>query len=373
MAEFNFSFHTHLNESDLTLPQRWAFIIKAQERLHAYGYNVKLFITTINNKKELAIGLSDTFFDSNLNKIQQTDSFKEVDIKKIKNIASWGAVGFEQVEAEYQSQHNRLSQAIDESIDDWVEKARGHHSDEFDTFSLESKLFSAVQNGFDIHKIYFHETERKNAYSLIENGFDLTRVGNRGMDYQLPDGAFLKPTSEKIGVAETPIQIPFMVKKVDIKEFHDRRDFSSFLNTIPNIKERHDDIEKTISFYDAQYENLEQREGGFDPSDGKKLLDEWRLVVSQKSAECRAEFSSYMLKNGISAISIKNDQGTFGRSVESLIVLEPSLLMHSNALKMKAPKQEMLFKSSCDPKSIQDTEVRPSLDTESKMPRRKVF
>lgn len=339
MKGFNFKFPDFIEKTALTNAEQWAFMVKFHERLTAYGYNTKLKLSELNGRKQLTVDMAGISFDAFLNVVtNEIGREKEIKIDNLGHSASWNKLTLEEIQQHYPEQEDRLSKAIDLSIEDW--KGRALRSQCVKDFSLEARLFMARQEGFNIHNVFFHETERKFASNIINNGFDISIVENRSMDFQLPDGAFLKPTMESIGVAERPRQIPFFMKDIPILEFNDRDEFDAFTQKIEGVSQVQIEIKKANSYYDSLLEELEHKSGPYDLARSKSILEEWRQVVSEKSAESRNLISAHLLKNEQPAILIKKDKGTFDRVVQSLVVLEPSLLSHSNILSLTPPTVE---------------------------------
>jgi hypothetical protein len=195
-----------------------------------------------------------------------------------------------------------------------------------------------------VPKIYFHETLKSNLKDIEENGFDTNIVISRGNDNLMPNGIFLKNTDKEIGVGGSgdKIQIPVYVsvKWEKVNFFEDRDELYEFaVNKNPDFHSAYWAVEnydkKMSKFFDEffDYRNyFSNYERGTDAykkrlqqfsDETEEYLREWDIELKRLSAISREITTEIFTSLGIEAIVIRNDTGSFGRKVWTLVVLNP--------------------------------------------------
>lgn len=225
---------------------------------------------------------------------------------------------------------SEISEAIDvESITD---------TEEFKEWFGNSKMTDSQRNP----SIFYHQTDKNNLQAIEENGFDLSIVGARAGDEQMPDGVFVKRTDEDISVGATPenvIQIPVFVKAENPIYFDSRTDLVKYLSSdfiyddLQFQRWKYDkEMDKKV---DAMYkdESLTKYERGTPEwkvefnANMKKIKDtitDWGLEVNNISALARKRATELFNEEGYDTVIVRNDIGSFNRSTWTMVVLNPT-------------------------------------------------
>jgi hypothetical protein len=226
--------------------------------------------------------------------------------------------------------------------------------------SLESKLSSAIQLGFDINNIYYHETSYNNAQKIREGGFKLTQSTASTSDSAMPHGVFFKPNDDVIDVAENPVQIPIFLKRTQTLTFNDRKELENYFDESPEIAAlRAAGVEMDDGYtakYDkhVEYYNKNTPRGLGDPEISKahyaecdRILGEWKSEIESHSNVIKHAQTNYLMEQGVESIVVKNDEGSFGRIVTSIVHLDPSnaspVTTNFNKLKAMEIKAENVY------------------------------
>lgn len=203
-------------------------------------------------------------------------------------------------------------------------------------------------------KVFYHQTSKKSAKSIYDTKFDINKVGARGTDNGTPDGFFFKTNDKDIGVGSSKkenieqmpvylkIKNPLMVKNRDTLKWQMSTESEKYKNLLEEAKQ----IDKYFGKIDAELE-AQAKEVGYKlraDRENKKLQDEyyaisdkqdenfsnWEEAVNKNAEESRKELTATIKKMGYDGINLQQDEGSFGRSVNTWIVFEPTQIKSVN-------------------------------------------
>lgn len=225
-----------------------------------------------------------------------------------------------------------ISRSVERAIIEIIK--RGPKNCDPDLFEV--KMLRATQQGFDIKRIMYHETEKKNALDIRIKGFDLDKVGARGSDETMPDGVFVKPTSGQIDVAMEPVQMPMLLRKGKTKSFISRESLEEFLKDDFAYKELAHMVSAIDDSYNVISDNFQQKLIDTLASSGRRsdevksvraefnaMLDVWRDEIKVAATNARERATAVFKEQGFDMVRIEQDQGSFGRVVDTTIILNP--------------------------------------------------
>ncbi len=190
---------------------------------------------------------------------------------------------------------------------------------------------SKVVDGHGRPQVLYHQTSIENESSILKEGFRTDNPRARKSDPRVPDGVFLKPTKDDIGVGaakeEGVSQIPLYLKlenplKADTAEDIERKlDSDDYALAIINHKEkeqrRGDEFRKKKS---------ERADG----HDGWAVFKKWSdgyfikaFAEGERTAgEAREILTRELRKKDHDGVIVDSDEGSFGRSTVTYIALD---------------------------------------------------
>lgn len=260
------------------------------------------------------------------------------------------------LEFKRRSYRSEINAAIEQAMQSLKENTS--LPDELRKDALETQLIEAQALGFDVMNIFYHETEASNAVKIQDEGFKLTGQRAGASDSQMPHGVFVKPDQAAISVAEKPVQIPVLLKKQNVMTFEDRAAIERFIASVPALSElqqAYKDVDdKFVEMYDAADaeranapsrgtpEAKEWRTHHFAELD--RILTEWKAANLYNATLLQNAFTEELQERGIERLVIKNDEGSFGRSVTTVLSIAPDAVMPAStdftALKEKLERQK---------------------------------
>lgn len=187
-------------------------------------------------------------------------------------------------------------------------------------------------------RVLFHETEPEAAAKIEGEGFDIGKVGARGSDPVMPDGVFMKPTDESIGIASGVIsdggdetQIPLYASIENPLRVTNRQELIEFL------KERSDEYQdallraeeidrETSSRVDELEEemmNVSREQMGEFLDEMDRVLEEGREAQREEAARARELATEILKAEGYDGLIMQVDGGAFGRSVTTIVAFSP--------------------------------------------------
>jgi hypothetical protein len=191
-------------------------------------------------------------------------------------------------------------------------------------------------------KIFYHETLSDNLKKIEEDGFDISLASSRKGDNLMPDGIFLKDNYKEIGVGGRgeKVQIPVYVSAEKVKYFETRNDLYNYLKDNKDFYDKYWESEVYDKEMNANYQEqfnynkyFEGYERGTDEekkrldlfrSETDKFLNEWQSENYRLAEESRKNVTDILKSEGLDAIVVRNDEGSFGRKVYTLVVFNPN-------------------------------------------------
>jgi GGDEF domain-containing protein len=192
--------------------------------------------------------------------------------------------------------------------------------------------------------VVYHQTSIENEKSILNNGFDISKIGARASDSEIPDGFFFKPNDNNIGVGaidkDKISQMPVYLRIQNPLQVSDR---SELLRIVKENKAISDainesnriDLEVANKFDDIENEwkrlpdkSEEKRRGYLDFE--KKILDEGSKQFNESAAKSRKLITDYLREKGYDGLEILNDKGSFGRSTKTFIAFNPEQIKSVN-------------------------------------------
>ena len=200
-------------------------------------------------------------------------------------------------------------------------------------------------------KIMYHQTA--NEFTV----FDTKHAGAGRSDYETPNGVFLKPNANDIGVNGKK-QMALYANITNPLEFADRAAASAYWSKhIDGYEERLKVLNSIDAEYQQKYEAAEEASDSkyseawhkrkkneiteeeynriIDEEERKaqKVLDEWHNATEKAAVELKDMINDYISKSNYDGVHLINDSGSFGRSVETWIALKPDQVKNTTNIK----------------------------------------
>lgn len=204
--------------------------------------------------------------------------------------------------------------------------------------------------------IFYHQTSEEAAANIYKEGFrtDLPRA--RKSDPRVPDGVFLKPNEDNIGVgaseekdiAQIPlyanIKNPFIVKSAE--------DIESTIGdkTYSELVKSYEDTDKTLA------EEFDKRWAvkTSDREEFKSFADEYfpraNRILNDIASQARERLTEVLLDKGYDGVIISNDKGSFGRNTKTIVALDTNQVKSATDNNGAFSKQENSILLSKAPK-----------------------
>lgn len=205
-----------------------------------------------------------------------------------------------------------------------------------------SRIARARELGYDPSQRFFHETKSANVPGIEQSGFDLSKVGARATDEQMPNGVFLKRDPRSIGVGGTEeSQIPLVTKNMKLREFESRDDLRRYLKRDDEYAKIVSEQSMVDSHYDGLFRELEKkawtRKETPESIAAQKQLDdvlaEWRAKTVDVSTRARARATDLLKADGFEGIRVAKDAGGLSgkNMVDTTVVFDPTKLRSTAA------------------------------------------
>lgn len=151
------------------------------------------------------------------------------------------------------------------------------------------------------------------------------RKGSGYYDSQTPEGIFLKTTNDDIGLkgkkqieVYADIKNPLNVVNRTVLETWAKAD-SQYKNAIDEAKA----IDKKN---EARYNELEAED------ECERFLKEWKKEVNKANRKARVRLTELIKSKGYDGVHIKNDEGSFGRNIETWIAFKSNQVKSTDNL-----------------------------------------
>jgi len=341
-----FDFHNYLNgsENDSTI-RKWALTLAIFDRLSFHGLPVEMHV----NRDRL----SDPPLVVSLGSMQVSYRGSE----NIDDIEDWAFLSrsfankaCENLRLPHLDLDNAViiatedvNQAINKSIENWIKYGDINQPGT----SLEAKIYSLKKLGFNTEKMLYHETESEFESKITSDGFDLSFIRGRRSELTLPDGVYFKPTKKPLDLASNPVQMPFLIKASTPLIITDRESMSSskvFSSNVEEMKVKyeqgndyHDGITKEILELVIKTPLNDELESRM-----RLAMESWREFIDDSAAAIRKEITNGLKSQGVRVLTVLNDKGSLGRSIESTISLYPEDIISPLLNSVPTPKIEDL-------------------------------
>lgn len=331
-----FIFYKFLKKPASTIEQ-YATSSALSNKLIKYGYNPQLILT----KDKLSYVMLDSCIYSSNFKIPLSN-FKEQYTIISKAQMNERICLLDMVNKTAENEIQRAERSVCNALIMAIKEIKYNGVTNYQKNNLESRLLMAKLRGFDTENILYHETNQVNEQAILNEGFDLSFVDARRSDSIMPDGVFLKPNNERIGVAkDNPIQMPFFIKKGHYLKFENREDLEHFLNQSSEYKKSlqqgKNNNECSKKIFDSlmkkmttamiqQGEQINLNDKNSVKNAVKEHLDNWQKQTVNDATKTRKIGTEYIKKLGYDGIHVKNDKGSWGREIETIVVLDPNNL-----------------------------------------------
>ena len=195
------------------------------------------------------------------------------------------------------------------------------NSEEFHDWFAGSKF---MKDGLPM--ILYHQTTDVAATNIRQNHFNLGIIGSRSNDFEVPDGVFLKPSRDKIGIVKGDNQIPVVISVKNPLIVKNRAYLVEFLM-------RNDEYKK----YAKMCKDVENRslkwlsaKGDWDTADTRygskhadKYLDTSSKVVANHAVHARKVATQFLKSQGYDGVELEYDEGAMGKITKTIIVFDP--------------------------------------------------
>lgn len=211
-----------------------------------------------------------------------------------------------------------------------------------------SAAFGEAEEGVR-YKVW-HQTSPAAAEAIRRQGFRIDLPGSRVSDREMPDGVFLKFTDQKIGVVKDPVQILVEANVRNPLILKDRDQLKSLLQTDEEYNRLLADCGLTNEEFRQKVADLDQEEDRIyeivyaqrrargevgrmmrdeDPRLAsvderlKHTIQAWSRSLDEAATKVRKRVTELVRSLGHDAVLMVRDEGSFGRTVKTLVVLDP--------------------------------------------------
>lgn len=203
-------------------------------------------------------------------------------------------------------------------------------------------------------KVFYHQTSKEAAKSIYSTKFDINKVGARGSDNAVPDGFFFKTNDNDIGVGtstkenieQMPVYLkiknPFMAKDRNNLKWQISVESKRYKNLLDEAKQIDNHYGKINDELEAQAKEVGYKLRA--DRENKKLTDEyyaisdkldenltsWEDAINKNAELSRKEIKNTLQRLGYDGLNLADDEGSFGRKVNTFIAFEPTQIKSVN-------------------------------------------
>ncbi len=195
--------------------------------------------------------------------------------------------------------------------------------------------------------ICYHQTSKESSVSIQQQGVFKTDKGKaRLSDEHIPNGIFFKPSHKDIGLGRDATQIPCYLSLQNPIVAKDRADLVwKYIETTAQglgrqynevlIKLKETDLhysketEVQTKIWDAAMRRHKETQAEQDEDISSKeynkvqnMITQWKKEIRDLAAQARDIIDKIMLANHYDGVIIEKDEGSFGRSTKTFIVLK---------------------------------------------------
>jgi hypothetical protein len=185
-------------------------------------------------------------------------------------------------------------------------------------------------------RLLYHQTKPEAQQAIRRQGFRTDKLSNRSSDREMPDGVFLKFNDAALGVGGT--QIPVTARVENPLRVRDRAELVRWLSTNSlDYDAVRVEAERSDGDYNQSFDRaFKQKSPGLHRGTPESkvwyqeksaridaILAAWSPSSDAYSARLRAIVTQALLDAGHDSLWMERDEGTRGRAVETLVVLDP--------------------------------------------------
>jgi GNAT superfamily N-acetyltransferase len=201
----------------------------------------------------------------------------------------------------------------------------------------------------------WHQTSPQAQQAIRRQGFRLDLPRARESDTEMPDGVFLKFHDRPVGVVRgNPVQMRVRAQVDNLLRVRNRRELVALLENDAEYRKlasdrkmvdveygrRVDELEEEL---DQIYKRVWEQHRRINPNDPRRrlqhdeypelhaadrrikaVIDEWGRETDRASALLRKRITAFLRELGYDAVLMEHDRGSRGRTVRTLVVLDPS-------------------------------------------------
>ena len=183
----------------------------------------------------------------------------------------------------------------------------------------DNKKVSKVVDDKGKPKKLYHQTDAE-----IE-AFDTSRKGSGYYDSQTPEGIFLKTTNKDIGLkGKKQIEVYADIKNPLVVE--NRTTLETWAKVDSKYKNAIDEAKAIDKKNEARYNELEAED------ECERFLKEWKKEVNKANRKARVRLTELIKSKGYDGVHIKNDEGSFGRNIETWIAFKSNQVKSTDNL-----------------------------------------
>lgn len=184
--------------------------------------------------------------------------------------------------------------------------------------------------------VLYHQTSKDAEAAIKREGFDLSKARARLSDEGVPDGIFLKPSDNDIGVGAVDkkdiAQIPLYARIEKPLRVDTREALAAWLERDPEYKRlaeetRQYDVEQA-RIYDAWEKTQESGRGeeAFRArmDEAQRRIDAWKAGNEERATAARARATELLKDAGHDGVILEKDVGGFNRTVKTYVVFDPN-------------------------------------------------
>ena len=197
--------------------------------------------------------------------------------------------------------------------------------------------FGVMVNLDGTPRVLYHQTRPQAQQAIRRQGFRTDKPLQRGSDREMPDGVFLKFNDAPLGVGGR--QISVLARVYNPLRVHDREALLRWLSRhAPAYERLRVEAEKSDRDYDAAFDRAFKQDAPAGLHRGtpewkawhegksarmRAVLDVWVPSTDDYSKRLRALVTQALRDAGHDSLWMARDEGTRGRVVETLVVLDP--------------------------------------------------
>jgi hypothetical protein len=196
---------------------------------------------------------------------------------------------------------------------------------------------SVITNADGTPRLVYHQTRPQAQSKIRRQGFSLSHARNRSSDREMPDGVFVKFNDAPLGVGG--VQIPLYVRAENPLRVKDREALLAWLfRNSPEYVQLRQEAEQVDREYDSTFQAIFHQKTPQGVERGTQawkdiredrsrrmtaVLDAWNPASDEYSARLRALTLRALRAAGHDSLWMERDEGTKGRVVETLVLLDP--------------------------------------------------